>query len=61
MYLALLAQMEDKYPPHLERDLEHRRALARAKPRRHGRGIAGRIRLAPHFGRGRPAATTESC
>ena len=33
MYLSILAQMEDKYPPEAVRDAEHRRALAGSRSR----------------------------
>jgi hypothetical protein len=37
MYLSMLAQMEDKYPPQAVREAEHRRALAASRSRHNGR------------------------
>jgi hypothetical protein len=36
MYLSLLAQMEDKYPPQAVREAEHRRAFDAGWSRRNG-------------------------
>ena len=61
MYLSMLAQMEDKYPPQVVREAEHRRAFARSRRSRRGRGPLALARVAPHFRRARAAANAEPC
>ena len=62
MYLSLLAQMEDKYPPLTDRQQAlHRRTVIRSRRAGSRRGLLARARVAPHFWRGRPAAEAEPC
>lgn len=62
MYLALLAHMEDREQSLGDRrEALHRRTALRARRA----GGSGRrlpaLRLAPHFGRGRAAPTSDPC
>jgi hypothetical protein len=43
MYLSMLAQMEDRYPPPVVREAEHRRVALRVSRRPRRRPLVGRL------------------
>jgi hypothetical protein len=62
MYLASLAQMEDRRPPLSgRREALHRRTVLRARRNAAGGRKRPALRLAPHFRRGRAAPTSDPC
>jgi hypothetical protein len=62
MYLASLAQMEDRKQSLSDRrQAMHRRTVLRARRTGRAGGRRPALRLAPHFGRGRAAPTSDPC